>query len=192
MAYGYIQVAHGTYQSWRTDTIGEAFDVDGSYGCQCWDYASLFWWNVGFPSSPLYPKTGPQGYASEVWTVSRFQNVAYNGTTYFRLINNLMEVKEGDVIVFSGIPGHIAFADEDYTPGAFFIRCVGQNQGGGTPQPGGGTTVSVNNLQTSGFLGAFRYIPWETTPPTPTVQSKPKQKHFPWVLYARKFRDGRR
>lgn len=189
MAYGYISVAHSTYQEWRLYTVGEAFDVDGSYGCQCWDYASLFWWNVGFPT--MYPKTGPNQFASEVWTVSRFQNVAYNGTTYFRLINNLMEVKEGDIIVFSGIPGHIAFADQDYSPGSFTIRCIGQNQGGGTPQPGGGTTVSVNDLFTSDFLGAFRYIPWENTP-TPTVSKKPIQKRFPWVLYARKFRNGRR
>lgn len=187
MASGYVDVAHATYDEWRTNTLGNAYDLDGSYGCQCWDYASLFWRNVGFPAG--YPLTGDLHYAYQCWTQNRLNNIAYDGTTYFDLINTLVEVKRGDVIVMDGTsanpPGHITFADEDYD-GSGYIWCIGQNQGG-TPEPGGGTAVTRNHLGTGDFLGAFRYKAWHTTPPTPSY----RKGRFPWVLYARKLRSKR-
>lgn len=106
----------------------------------------------------------------------------------------MTDVKKGDVVVYAGAPGHIGFADEDYNPNnGGYLNVLGQNQGsGGTPtpivNPNGGTTANVNNLYTSGsFLGAFRYKAWEITPPTPTGRSK---SQFPWVLYAKNFRNS--
>lgn len=189
MAEGYVNIVHSTYDEWRTNTLGREFDVDGSFGCQCWDYASEFWWNVGFPT--MYPQTGPLMYAYQCWTVSRVQNSAYNGTQYFDLIEGQSMIKRGDVLVFNGNsanpPGHITFADEDYD-GSGYIWCVGQNQGG-TPSPGGGTAVTRNHLSIMLFLGAFRYKPWHTTPPAPII--KRTKKRFPWCIYARKFRNNR-
>lgn len=187
MATGYTTIGHATWSEWRTNTLGQEYDVDGYYGCQCWDYAAEFWYNVGFPQN--YPLTGPNQSAYECWTVNRDNNVAYNGTTYFDLITNLSDVKTGDVLVWDAtvsVPaGHIAFADEDYD-GSGYIWVLGQNQGG-TPSPSGGTAVTRNHLGTSNFLGAFRYREWHTTPPTPTLT-----KHkFPWVIYARKLRERR-
>lgn len=186
MAQGYTSIGHDTYLEWRTNTLGNSYDVDGSYGCQCWDYAAEFWWNVGFPAG--YPLTGPNSSAYECWTVNRYNNISYDGTTYFELIDNLSDVKEGDVVVLNADSfaqfGHIAFADEDYD-GSGQLWCLGQNQGG-TPLPGGGTAVTRNHLYVSSFLGAFRYIPWHTTPPTPPSTY---EAHFPWVLYANKFRN---
>lgn len=183
MAEGYSDIAHSTYAEWKTNTIGHEYDLDGSYGCQCWDYASLFWRNVGFPAG--YPLTGGLHYAYQCWTASRVENA---GDT-FDLIYALADVKQGDVIVMNGTsanpPGHITFADEDYD-GSGYIWCVGQNQGG-TPLPGGGTAVTRNHLGTGDFLGAFRYKAWHTTPPTPTTT----KKRFPWVLYANKLRNNR-
>ena len=188
MSEGYSDIPHTTYNEWKMNTIGHEYDLDGTYGCQCWDYASLFWRNVGFPTG--YPMTGPLQYAYQCWTVSRFQNASYNGNTYFDLIEGIIEVKQGDVLVFEGTtanpPGHITFADEDYN-GTGYIWCVGQNQGG-SPIPSGGTAVTRNNLAITGFLGAFRYKPWHETPPSPSSKSKNK---FPWVLYARRLNQRR-
>lgn len=185
MAEGYSNIAHSTYDEWRANTIGRAFNLDGAYGCQCWDYASLFWRNVGFAEG--YPLTGPNHYASECWSVNRSTNA---GST-FDLIYNVADIKRGDVLVFNGDsgnpPGHITFADEDYN-GTQYISCVGQNQGG-TVLPEGGTAVTVNRLNLNLFLGAFRYKAWESTPPTPPVTYT--KKSFPWVLFARKIREAR-
>lgn len=185
MSEGYSDIPHDTYDTWKMNTIGHEYDLDSTYGCQCWDYASLFWRNVGFPVG--YPLTGPLQYAYQCWTVSRVQNSSYNGTTYFDLIDVVTNIQKGDIIVMDGTsanpPGHITFADEDYD-GSGYIWCVGQNQGG-TPLPGGGTAVSRNRLGLDAFLGTFRYKPWHETPPPPPVHARPK---FPWVIYANRLR----
>lgn len=180
MAEGYSDIAHSTYSEWKANTIGRAFDLDGSYGCQCWDYASLFWRNVGFPAG--YPQTG-DGNAYGCWTLRRDVNAG----TEFDLIYDKTQIQEGDIIVMNGTssnpPGHITFADENYN-GTDSIRCLGQNQGG-SPQPGGGTAVTLNTLGLGDFLGAFRYKNWHSTPPTPTFSTH----RFKWVLYAKHLRN---
>lgn len=185
MAEGYSDIAHGTYTIWRLNTLGHAYDLDGYYGCQCWDYASLFWRNVGFPAG--YPLTGVNGYAYECWTVSRSANAG----SQFDLINSKQSIKTGDIIVLNAsslnVAGHIAFADEDYN-GTDYIYAIGQNQGG-TPDPSGGTPVTRNIIGLDQFLGAFRYKAWHTTPPTPTSHGVLKKSKFPWVLYANKLRN---
>lgn len=188
MASGYVDVPHSTYEEWKNNTIGNEYDLDGSYGCQCWDYASLFWRNIGFPAG--YPLTGGLHYAYQCWTASRIQNSAYNGTTYFDLIEGIANVKQGDILVLNGTPsnppGHITFADEDYD-GSGYIWCIGQNQGG-PPSPSGGTAVTRNHLGVSDFLGAFRYRGWGGPTPPPPSSTK---KNFKWVLYARKLNNRR-
>jgi hypothetical protein len=194
---GYVIIPHDTYLAWKTAVNGNGYNADGYYGCQCWDLTAEFWYNVGFPQG--YPHTGPNHYAEECWDVSRYANASYNGTTYFDLITSINDVKQGDVIVWNGTTayptGHIAFADEDYDRSGY-IAVLGQNQGtGGTPPPvfhrDGGSTANVKRLSVSNFAGAFRYRDWQHTPPTPTptVRSIPKQKRFPWVLYANKLRN---
>lgn len=188
MAEGYSDIPHATYEEWKINTLGREFDLDGSYGCQCWDYASLFWRNLGFPAG--YPLTGPLQYAYQCWTVSRIQNTSYNGTVFFDLVEAAALIKKGDIIVLNGTgenpPGHITFADEDYD-GTGSIWCIGQNQGG-TPSPSGGTAVTRNRLGLEAFLGAFRYKLWNDVPPPIPGRRK---SHFPWVLYANRFRNLR-
>lgn len=190
---GYITLPITSYAVWKNAVLGNGYDADGSYGDQCWDLAAEFWYNVGFPQ--LYPQTGPNGYAYECWTVSRFNNIGYNGETYFDLITNFEELKTGDIIVFAGTSsypaGHIAFADENYNPEkGGVISILGQNQGtGGTPtpvvNPNGGTTANVKNFSLMNFLGAFRYKGWETPPITKS------KSHFKWVLVSRKLNQKR-
>lgn len=191
---GYITIPHSTYDEWKNAVAGNGYNADGYYGDQCWDLTAEFWYNVGFPQG--FPHTGANHYASECWTVSRSENISYNGTQYFDLIYNLSDVKRGDVVVFDGTvdnpPGHIGFADSDFNPSTP-LSILGQNQGtGGVPtpevNPEGGTTANVNTLNASEFLGAFRFKGWQPIPPTPTSRGK---THFKWVLYARKLREQR-
>ena len=183
---GYVDLPIGSYDEWKNAVAGNGYNADGYYGDQCWDLTAEFWYNVGFPTG--YPLTGPNQSASECWTVNRNNNTSYNGTQYFELIENLSDIKKGDVVVFDGIPGHIGFADEDYTTGT--IKILGQNQGSlgiptPIPNPEGGTTATVTPLSAIGVLGAFRYKGWQPIPPTPTK----KKGNFKWVLYARKLRE---
>lgn len=193
MAYytGYVTIPHATYDEWRNATINNGYNADGHYGCQCWDFASEFWWNVGFPT--LYPLISSSS-AYTMWTIHKLANTTYNGVVYFHLIENLSDVKRGDVLVynqFSGNPyGHVGFADEDYAtwhannPSSYEFPILSENNGG-TPDPQGGAYTNVHGYDTRLFLGAFRYVEWEQpVPPTPT----PSKSHFPWVLYARKLR----
>lgn len=141
-----------------------------------------------FEDGNLWPKTGPNLYASECWTVSRNANAG----TSFSLIYSLSDVKRGDIIVIGASAisntGHIAFADEDYN-GTTQMDLLGQNQV--NPSPTYGHIPTVTNLSVSAFLGAFRYNAWQTGPTPHGVSTIPVSSKFPWVLYARKLR-GRR
>lgn len=193
MAEGYVTIAHDSYVQWKILTEGHSYDVDGQYGCQCWDYVSVFWYNVGFPQGYPITQPGGDGQAWMCWTVSRDTNKQYNGVQVFDLIYNIGNVKKGDIVVLNGTTsnpaGHIAFADEDYA-GTGYLWCIGQNQGG-TPLPGGGTAVTRNQLGMGDFLGAFRYRGWEVTPPVPPVPTNNTASKFKWALYARNLRNKR-
>lgn len=179
MSIGYTPLPHSNYEEWKSATLGLEIDVDASFGCQCWDYASEFWWNVGFPK--LYPQTGPNLAAYECWTDSRIENAGNK----FDLVYNLQDVKIGDVVVLnhsaSATAGHIAFANQDYQ-NSNMMELLGQNQ----PARPEGTAVNIRVMNVSNFLGAFRYKDWNgSIPPSPSSVSK---SNFPWVLYAQKLR----
>ena len=189
--YGYVVIPHDTYLAWKNATLNNGYDVDSAYGCQCWDFAAEFWYNVGFPQG--YPHI-TQSSAYTMWQL-REENASYNGTTYFDLIYNLDDVKQGDVMVFNQFSanpyGHVGFADEDYStwysnnPGSYEFPILSENNQG-IPDPAGGAYVNVHGYDTRLFLGAFRYKAWHTTPPTPSYTRRTK---FPWVLYANRIRN---
>lgn len=169
----YVPIPHSTYAEWKSNTLGNSYDVDGfpvGQPYQCWDYASEFWWNVGFPTN--YPVTGGDD-ARGIWP-----NRETNKGDKFDLIYNINDLQVGDIICFSVAPyGHIGFLDEAYDGGNYF-KLLSQNF---LNQD----YVSVDDYPTVSFEGAFRYKEWNSTPPSPTVSGKTK---FPWVLYARKIR----
>lgn len=186
---GYVLLPTDTYFAFKNAVLGNGYDADGYYGCQCWDLCAEFWNNIGFPRGYPVTQAGGNGSAYMCWTISR----DINKGDKFDLIYNLSEIKQGDVIVWNGTSsfpdGHIGFADEDYD-GSGQIAVLGQNQGtGGTPPPvsyyAGGTTANVKKLGTANFLGAFRYRGWNNTP-TPR---KSQNSRFPFVLYARRLRE---
>lgn len=183
-----LPISTNSYDAFRADALARAaqnlgYDVDGYYGYQCWDLCAELWQNIGFPAG--YPQTGINQYASECWTVSR----EVNKGSQFTLIYNITELKRGDVIVIDSsaisATGHIAFCDENYN-GTTSMNLLGQNQV--NPNLEYGHIPTVTNLDISTFLGAFRCIRWQPSPP-PTPSSVPKRSHFPWVLYARKQRE---
>ena len=182
---GYVSVPHGSYSEWKSNTNGNGYDADGLYGCQCYDLVLIFWYNVGFPQG--YPVSSTLG-AAGIWD-RRDANVAYNGVTYFDLIYNLDDVKQGDILIYSGFPGneygHVGFADQDYStwhaanPSSYEFPILSENNGG-TPDPAGGAYTNVHGYDTRLFRGAFRYRSWiPTPPPTPVAETK---KHFPWPI----------
>lgn len=196
MAYyiGYVTIPHGSYDEWKNATNGNGYNYDNTYGCQCYDLAVEFWWNVGFPTG--YPIiTSSSAYT--MWN-NRLANSVYNGTTYFDLINDVTQIKRGDVIVFNQFSsnpfGHVGFADVDYAawtpdPNQPYEFPILSENNGGTPDPQGGAYTNVHGYDIRLFLGAFRYKAWHTTPPTPsTGGGHIGRSKFPWVLYANKLR----
>lgn len=140
-----------TYDAFRNDVMGKGYDIDGSWGWQCWDGCALFWQQLG-----LRLLTG-NGCAYGCWTLNRDTNAV----DQFTVITDKTQILRGDVLVFrTGEFGHIGFADEDYR-GGNSIRLLGQNQGG-VAGPNGGAAFNVINMSMATFLGAFRYKGWSS------------------------------
>lgn len=169
---GYVDVPHGSYQEWRDATLGNGYDVDYTYGNQCWDFCALLWYQYGLR---LITKPGGNGTAQDCWLVSR----AANAVPPFEAVYNKQEIKRGDVVVlgatYGGGTGHIAFADEDYN-GTDTMDLLGQNQGQGNLAPS-----NVTPLNIARFLGAFRNTDWDDSPPEP-YQGGIRAKKFPWPV----------
>lgn len=181
----YTKVTVSSYDAFRGATLGNAYNVDGAYGAQCWDFAAIFYYSA-FGMEGM-PQTG-NGYAYGCWALRKDVNTV-SGLTQ---VTKLSDVKRGDLIVlnhgrFSGDEtGHIAFADQDYS-GSNTLRLLGQNQV--NPSATVGHAVTATEINCSAFLGGWRYDKWggsEPEPPTPT--KKKTRKRFPWVLYANKLR----
>lgn len=174
----YVSIPHSTYAEWKSNTLGNSYDVDGipaQQPYQCWDYVSEFWWNAGFPTG--YPITGGND-AKGIWW-----NRNTNKGDKFNLVYSLDDLQVGDVICFSySAYGHVGFVDEVYD-GSGRIKILSQNVSH--------DYVTVESFGTASFQGAFRYIPWNGTPPTPPTPVHTRKGKFPWVLYARKLRERR-
>lgn len=155
---GYQEVPVDSYESFYNAVIGNWYNVDNSYGAQCWDGASLFWMQVKGERLT----TGSHHAAKDCWNESR----DYNAGDHFYLITDVSKILKGDVIVFgAGSTGHICFADEDYVEGMTSINVLGQNQTNASFTYGHAFDVVSYDLDS--FLGAFRYIGWaDRTAPT--------------------------
>ena len=190
---GYQTVFVTSYAVFKSQVNLNGWDLDGSYGDQCYDIALLLWYSIGYPAG--YPVNGGTHLAKDIWT-ERETNKSYNGTQYFDLIYNLNDVKQGDVLIYDSTPyneaGHVGLADEDYStwhennPSSYEFPILSQNNQG-TPYAGGGTYANIHGYDTRLFLGAFRYKEWNVppTPPTPSY----KLTSFPFVLFAERLRN---
>ena len=168
----YVTIPHSTYAEWRSNTLGNSYDVDGQppdQPYQCWDFAAEFWYNLGFGEG--YPLTGGNN-AKGIW-----ENRNDNKGDVFDLIYNPLSLKVGDIICFSyGDYGHVGFLDDTYDGGSYF-KLLSQNNS----QP----YVTSENYGSITFQGAFRYKAWNDSPTSINI----RKSKFPWVLYARKLRN---
>lgn len=190
-------VPHSNYLEFRNAVNGNGYDMDGFFGYQCWDGVDLLYQqsDVG---QYLYTRwnfdQSSTSYSGVRWCWLYAQARALNGSGHFSEVINVTDIRQGDIIVLDqysgwyGSTGHIGFADEDYN-GTDYIYILGQNQGAGNPQVGAPFNIVRSYIGAGAFLGAFRYDAWASTPPTPPVPVT--RGHFPWVLYAKKFRNGR-
>ena len=155
----YIYAPTGTFQEFKDYTLGKCFDVDGHYGGQCWDLASLFFMNYTKDGRVL--STCGTGSAKGAWNCKE-----QNAGTEFDLIYDKTQLQTGDIIITgAGQFGHVCQASGNYNNGN--IVCLGENQGG-TPCAGGGSATNEINLSMNAFLGAFRPKTYEKPAPVPT------------------------
>lgn len=178
---GYRIVPNGTFEQFRSYILTHAVNVDYAFGNQCMDVIMLLYYQYGFRL-----RAGPNGYAYETWTNYRWQN----SVGPFQSFTGANNIKKGDVLVFKAhgayYTGHIALANENYKGGST-IQIVGQNQGQGS---GWGAGSNIINYNISYFIGGFRNVKWQTTPPpTPPSPTPTKKKGgFPWAVFTRKIR----
>ena len=186
----FVQLNISSYDTFKSQVLGNGYDVDGYYGYQCWDLGAELWGSTGNYPYP-YLQTGPQGYVLEAWTVSKAVNLGND----FDAIYSINDVKRGDMLIFGpggggyfGVTGHNTFADEDYN-GSGWINGMGQNQENASPVFGHVTTI--NRMPVDSFLGAFRYKGWSGGPTPPTPTSRKYRKKFPWYIYNNRFSSTR-
>lgn len=184
---GYVTVDVSSYEAFRSATLGNGYDVDGSYGDQCWDFAALFYYNAFNVRG--YPLTG-NGNAYGCWTINADANTL-DGLTQ---VTNISDIKRGDLIVLNygryswDTTGHIAFADEDYD--GTTMTLLGQNQvTADNPFKVEGYPVTATSQSISAFLGGWRYDKWSGGTPTPTPTSAKKKHHFPWAVFGTQVRN---
>ncbi|EFV98141.1 glycosyl hydrolase family 25 [Streptococcus agalactiae ATCC 13813] len=111
-----------TYQEYKSRSNGNAYDIDGSFGAQCWDGYADYCRFLGVP----YANCTNTGYARDIWE-QRHENGILN---YF---DEVEVMQAGDVAIFMVVAGvtpysHVAIFDSD--AGSGYGWFLGQNQGG--------------------------------------------------------------
>lgn len=148
---------------------------------ECWDYINLIWshleskyWTYP-PNSPEFTNHGVKW--GWILLACRQLNTIAGA---IEVVYHLEDIKRGDIMVFSfGDYGHAGFVNHLNNNNT--VSLYSQNYSA--------EKVTLEDISTDTFLGAFRYMAWQTVTPTPpTSYKKPK---FPFVLYARKLRGGR-
>lgn len=134
--------------------IGASVNVDCTYGCTCWDYASAFWRSQVNRNL----ETG-NSMAWGTWVNKR----AVNAGTEFETLTDWMSIRPGDWVVWgmSGT-GHIAMAmscAESPTGAIIFWQQSGDGTTGGSPIF---RSAETQILGANRFLGAFRFKNWKT------------------------------
>lgn len=190
-------VDFSSYKAFKNSVIGQGWNLDGYYGAQCWDGCDMLYRHIGrvFRTSSYY---GGDGGISSTWEDTRCR--AYNGAEPMSVVTDLTKIKKGDLVIFSryygGGYGHGGYANSDYA-GSNNIEILSQNYRNYNLTNGSPFSLDVMNL--TYFLGAFRWSGWNggdpgPNPPDPTPgygSSTFPHGKFPWVLMAHRLRARR-
>lgn len=109
------------YNEFKNQVLGKGFDIDGSFGNQCWDGYAKYCQYLGVP----YANCTVTGYAHDIW-----EQRQTNGT--LNHFDEASSMQSGDIVVFKVVSGwtpysHIAIFDSD--AGGGYGWFLGQNQG---------------------------------------------------------------
>ena len=154
---GFVKININSFKDWRKAVIGNAYDMDGKYGYQCYDLANEFWKNAtGRTCKSATKDGGILGGASGIWGARKENNKGNE----FTLITDYKKLKKGDIIITNnGKYGHVCWLDQDYNSDTY-LKVLGQNQdntGGKLP---GAKVKDIEWAFREYFLGAFRYKKW--------------------------------
>lgn len=131
-----------SYQEFKNQVLGKAYDIDGYYGAQCWDGYAKYAQYLG---QPICHCTS-SGYVKDIWNLR-----GSNGILNYNSEVNILQA--GDIVVFrecSATPlSHIAIFDSD--AGGGYGNFLGQNQGAA-----GGAFNIVRLPYSATFDTAFR------------------------------------
>lgn len=132
-----------SYQDFKNQVLGRAYDIDGYYGAQCWDGYAKYCQYLGVP----YVHCTTSGYVKDIWN-NRNSNGILN---YF---DEVSVMQPGDIAVFKEDAAwtpysHVAIFDSDID--GVYGNFLGQNQGGA------GGAFNITRLPYSAtFSTAFR------------------------------------
>ena len=111
-----------TFLEFRNEVLGKAYDLDGSYGAQCWDGYAYYMQKLGYKAAYCTSS----GFVKDIW-----ENRHRNGMLNY--CDEVSVMQQGDIAVFKEDAAwtpysHIAIFVKDLGNG--FGLFLGQNQGG--------------------------------------------------------------
>ena len=133
-------------QEFYTRTVGKAFDVDGSYGFQCWDLWAECCRANGVPLSVIHCSL--TGYVEDVWKLRHKSGILQ----YFDAVP-ADQIIVGDWIIWG--------KDYSLTPKSHVAMAWVNRQSFGQSQSGIKQANLVSYLDWNRALGAFRLKQWE-------------------------------
>lgn len=131
------------YNQMKSKVLGKAFDIDGYYGPQCWDFAAYVMQHY-YGGKAIH--CGVSGYVKDIAN-QRKTNGILNFTSDIGL---KAQLQPGDICIWGNCPAcplsHIAIYDHDNGQNHVFF--LGQNQGG--------YGVTIKQIPVQGIIGVFR------------------------------------
>lgn len=125
------------YKDFKDQVFGKPYDIDRTYGAQCWDGYAKYAQYLGQPICHC----NITGYVGDIYTQRKVNGIlGFNTEVYY--------LNPGDIVTFKANADwtpytHIAIYDSDAGNG--FGWFLGQNQGG-TPYAGGGSAFNLAKL----------------------------------------------